>query len=940
MIQEVDLDSTGGVSAATAQGLPSAYAFSLAREYAAKASDAHKKELGQFFTPPEIGTYLASLVTPLAGTEARLLDPGFGTGVLACALIERLVQTSPQLAAIWLDAYDVDAGLTPYAQAVLAYLTDWLAGQNIACHAQLTPADFILHHRPLWSRPPAAAQPVYDVVIANPPYFKLSRQDPRNALARQQELEQPNIYALFVVQAALLTKPGGELVFLVPRSFCSGPYFGRFRGFLYQQLRLDVFHLFHSRRKAFEKDAVLQENLIFKATRADHAGERDYPVRVLASEAGHDGQQTTEQRCTLDELVDLGSPEKVLCLPTSAAERRLASSGATTPLQDFQYADASLQSDFLGISDHNHAQAEMQRPNYTKGLQQAEQATNAQFVALYGMEWGVISGGGHVLVYGVDQLLGWEPGNYDVFVARSDYAALFREINKRPGAFATLAHPQAGDYGNLAGAGTAFSPRADSALVGTVLRSGPATSTNTTYSNPSTSSYEGTYQQLLAKGYHVGISLDHDNHNTTFGRTTPGRLVVLAPALTRADLLDALRQRRFYASDDWNAEVSFTLNERPMGSVFADQPAATLQVSVSDPDQEPVAGLVIMRGVAGNGTLATPVVVAAPGSTAVGYADVERVSGAVYYYAVIVQADGDRLMTSPIWYTRQVVTSTAAPGPAGAGRVSQPDRRHGDGLLLSAVRSRRGGRGTRRTRPAGRGPDGRRGAPGGRAAHAAGAGAPLRALYRAPRASRAGGVPQARSGVGGAASAPDLARGDRNASFRPRPTAVHHSPYEPNQHLPRRAYRLRPGALPRRGAAGRCAERTHWAGDGTSGRGAARLPGLSARPAPLRRDQPGANRTVVWTLSGAAAGRRVWLVRVRAAAAQRAARPIGYAGGLLSLRGHAAPATRVVVEFFRPFSLPHDPDHCYRSPSAAAPSPDRPDHYCSLESTAILEVVW
>ena len=114
---------------------------------------------------------------------------------------------------------------------------------------------------------------------------------------------------------------------------------------------------------------------------------------------------------------------------------------AVTPLQDFQYAAASLHTDFLGISDHNHSQAGMSLPNYARGLAQATQATTATFAALYGMEWGVISGGGHVVVYGVSQLLGWEPGNYDVFVAKNDYPGLFREINRRPGAFGTLAHP-------------------------------------------------------------------------------------------------------------------------------------------------------------------------------------------------------------------------------------------------------------------------------------------------------------------------------------------------------------------------------------------------------------------------------------------------------------------------------------------------------------------
>ncbi len=336
---------------------------------------------------------------------------------------------------------------------------------------------------------------------------------------------------------------------------------------------------------------------------------------------------------------------------------------AATPLQDFQFAAASLHSDFLGISEHNHSQAGMSLGNYALGLAQANQATTPTFVALYGMEWGVISGGGHVLTYAVDKLLGWEPGNYDVFVAKNDYQGLFREINKRPGAFAMLAHPQSGDYGNLAGS-AAYSTRADSAIVGTVLRSGPATSTNVTYSNPSTGSYEATFTALLAKGYHTGITLDHDNHNTTFLRTTPGRLVVLAPALTRADLLDAMRQRHFYASDDWNAEVTYTVNGQPMGSIFTGQQTPSIQVSYTDADGEALASLTLMRGVPGSGVLATAVATAATGTTSLSYVDPLANQSTAYYYVVLVQADGDRIVTSPIWYTRQIIlASTAATDP-------------------------------------------------------------------------------------------------------------------------------------------------------------------------------------------------------------------------------------------------------------------------------------
>ena len=58
------------------------------------------------------------------------------------------------------------------------------------------------------------------------------------------------------------------------------------------------------------------------------------------------------------------------------------------------------------------------------------------------MEWGVISGGGHVVIYGdgMDDLFGWESGagvwgatnNYDVYVPKSTYSGstgLFKTVN-------------------------------------------------------------------------------------------------------------------------------------------------------------------------------------------------------------------------------------------------------------------------------------------------------------------------------------------------------------------------------------------------------------------------------------------------------------------------------------------------------------------------------
>ncbi|HEX8507445.1 MAG TPA: Eco57I restriction-modification methylase domain-containing protein, partial [Hymenobacter sp.] len=225
---------------------PSIIATRLAEQYARANSALYKKDLGQFFTPARIGEYLAAWASPPTAEVVRVLDPGFGTGLLSCCLLEHFAAVAPTLRRIELEAYDLDVRLRPVAQEMLDYLGAWLAERGIELVARLHSSDFILAHAAVWQFPlaPAAA---YDVVISNPPYFKLGQNDSRNALAGADQA-QPNMYALFAVLAARLTRPGGELLFLIPRSFSSGPYFARFRRFALQQWRWTRFHLFHSRR--------------------------------------------------------------------------------------------------------------------------------------------------------------------------------------------------------------------------------------------------------------------------------------------------------------------------------------------------------------------------------------------------------------------------------------------------------------------------------------------------------------------------------------------------------------------------------------------------------------------------------------------------------------------------------------------------------------------
>jgi len=322
------------------------------------------------------------------------------------------------------------------------------------------------------------------------------------------------------------------------------------------------------------------------------------------------------------------------------------------PADDYEFAKSSLCFDFLGLSEHNHTAAGMQLADWQPGRTQASAATTSTFVGMYGMEWGVISGGGHVLVYGVDSLIGWDPGQYQIYVPKSIYrgtGGLFDIINRHGNnAFATLAHPNTTDYNDLLN-GT-YDIAADDAIVGTAVESGPAFSTNITYSDPGTSlSYLGYYKNMLSRGFHLGPTIDHDNHNLTFGRTTRSRLVVMAPTLSESSLLDGMRKMRFYASQDCGAKVTYAINDQPMGSIVTQAGAPT--ITLSSITSNTVTSVVVMYGVPGSGVAATQLTSSSSGTLTFTDNGLSNLSQR-YYYLDITESDGSRIITSPIWYSR------------------------------------------------------------------------------------------------------------------------------------------------------------------------------------------------------------------------------------------------------------------------------------------------
>ncbi len=222
-----------------------------------------KAQLGQFMTAPNVAEFMACLLVAKPNEAAHILDAGAGTGGLSCALIDVWGVTTANNVA--LSAFEVDS-------SVLPALHQNLAGKY-ADNFDVIAEDYIEYSVSRETRPG------YTHAILNPPYKKISSQSRHRQLLRQVGIETGNLYSAFVSLALRDLKPNGQLVAIIPRSFCNGPYFKPFRQYILGNAALTHIHLFGSRTDAFKDDGVLQENIIVRLVK----GQKQESVEVSVS---------------------------------------------------------------------------------------------------------------------------------------------------------------------------------------------------------------------------------------------------------------------------------------------------------------------------------------------------------------------------------------------------------------------------------------------------------------------------------------------------------------------------------------------------------------------------------------------------------------------------------------------------------------------------------
>ena len=295
---------------------PSEFAEYIGLKYANLTTDKHKKDSGQFFTPKQISDFMANLAKPKSN-KVSILDPGCGTAILTCSLIEKLVLKS-DLEAIDLTLYETDQEIIDETQKVIDYLTAWLKKKNIQLNSVINHNDFVIDNSEVFNTNSLfgfESIKQYDYIISNPPYFKISKADKRATIAKELVYGQPNIYSIFMGSSAKLLKPDGELIFITPRSFAAGNYFKAFRQSFFNDVSVSDIHIFESRNKMFKNDNVLQENIILRATKQQNSY-----IRITVSECDKGLNKPSISMFKTEALIDLKSKDKILFIPSNQQE--------------------------------------------------------------------------------------------------------------------------------------------------------------------------------------------------------------------------------------------------------------------------------------------------------------------------------------------------------------------------------------------------------------------------------------------------------------------------------------------------------------------------------------------------------------------------------------------------------------------------------------------
>ena len=318
--------------------MPMSFQIEKIRRAASKQLDPNRRtSFGQFMTPEITANFMASMFRNWP-SDVQLLEPGAGMGSLVHAFANEFFRRNPE-GRLKVTAYEIETLLADF----LCDHLKALSRTNRGFEHEVYRLDFIREATFTTSFGTAR----FSHVIMNPPYKKIGSKSEYRTALQTIDVTAGNLYIAFLALAVGLTAPLGEVVAIIPRSFCNGMYFRQFRQWLLDRVAIKHIHVFESRRMAFRDDNVLQENIIVRLEKGGKQGSV-----VLSTSDGATFDHYREREVPFDNVVKASDPERFIHVPTlelngvgmlfSYTLAELGLDVATGPVVDFRLREHSV----------------------------------------------------------------------------------------------------------------------------------------------------------------------------------------------------------------------------------------------------------------------------------------------------------------------------------------------------------------------------------------------------------------------------------------------------------------------------------------------------------------------------------------------------------------------------------------------------------------------
>jgi adenine-specific DNA-methyltransferase len=227
----------------------------ISMKYTKNTESNYLKQYGQFFTINE--SLLSLLINDYnidnQNKRLEILEPSCGTGTI---IFECLKIPNANITGVEIDAK-------------LANDTSKLF--NDVENVSIIRSDFLKMND----------EKQYDLIVGNPPYFEMKKNDIDKTVFDEVMCGRTNIYTLFIYKSITMLKEGGELRFIIPQTFLSGKYFSKIRAYIERNCEIIDIVKF-SKNNLF--DRALQSVIILKLKKTKPKQSPDKFVVMLNGE--------------------------------------------------------------------------------------------------------------------------------------------------------------------------------------------------------------------------------------------------------------------------------------------------------------------------------------------------------------------------------------------------------------------------------------------------------------------------------------------------------------------------------------------------------------------------------------------------------------------------------------------------------------------------------